>query len=268
MELPSKRVEVIPAKRRAVILEHLRANGAVSIQELAEALGASLSTIRRDLEQLTETGYLERTHGGALLVPPFRSTFEGEGQINALMNRQEKQAIGAEAAKRLSARDSVLFDSSSTVLEAVRASAQNPMPLTIVTDSLAIATACAAVPAWRVIMTGGTLRQGQTMLIGEPGEDFVKKIHADICFMGTYAITSGLLTDAALEVASMKRTMIRSANRRILLVDSSKFRTPAFCTFGNLSEFHEIITDEGIKPEHLDSLQSFEVKVTVVKCRP
>ena len=117
MELPSKRVEVIPAKRRAVILRASpRANGAASIQELAEALGASLSTIRRDLEQLTETGYLERTHGGALLVPPFRSTFEGEGQVNALMNRREKQAIGAEAAKRLSARDSALFDSSSTVL--------------------------------------------------------------------------------------------------------------------------------------------------------
>ena len=76
MDTSSKRVEIIPAKRRAMILERLRRDGAASILELSKEIGASASTIRRDLEQLTEGGYLERTHGGALFVPPLQATFD------------------------------------------------------------------------------------------------------------------------------------------------------------------------------------------------
>jgi DeoR/GlpR family transcriptional regulator of sugar metabolism len=267
MDAPTKRVEIIPAKRRVLILEHLRANGAASIQELAETIGGSQSTIRRDLEHLMDAGYLERTHGGALLVPPMRATFEGESTLNAQMRREQKQAIGAEAAERLSAHESVIFDSSSTVLEAVRAAAQRSLPLTVVTNSLEIALVSSTIPTWRVILPGGTLRPGSTMLAGNPGEDFFKMVHADVCFTGAYAVTGALLTDATLEVASLKRAMIQSARRKVLLVDSSKFRAPAFCTFCELSEIDEVITDDGIQPDHLASLRSFDLEVTIVPAK-
>jgi DeoR/GlpR family transcriptional regulator of sugar metabolism len=65
-------------------------------------------------------------------------------------------------------------------------------------------------------------------------------------------------------VASLKRAMMKSARRRVLLVDSSKFRPPAFSTFCELSEIHEVITDDGISSEHLASLRTFDLKVTVV----
>jgi DeoR/GlpR family transcriptional regulator of sugar metabolism len=259
-----KRVDIIPAKRRVLILEHLKANGAASIQELAEVIGGSQSTTRRDLEHLMEAGYLERTHGGALLVPPMRATFEGESSLNAQMRREQKQAIGIEAAERLSPQDSVIFDSSSTVLEAVRAAARRLLPLTVVTNSLEIALFSASVPQWRVLMPGGTVRPGSTMLTGDTGSDFLKLVHTDVCFTGAFAVTGGLLTDATIEVASLKRAMMKSARRRILLVDSTKFRPPAFCTFSELSEIDEVITDDGIRPEHLAVLRTFELKVTVV----
>jgi DeoR/GlpR family transcriptional regulator of sugar metabolism len=264
MKNATKRVDVIPAKRHALILEHLRANGAASIQELAEAIRASQSTIRRDLEHLTEAGYLERTHGGALLVPPMRAAFEGESWLNSEMQPSQKQAIGAEAARRLSPRESVIFDSSSTVMEAVRSAAQHPFPMMVVTNSLEIALLSAGVSSWRVIVPGGTIRQNSTFLTGEPGDDFLKKVHADICLIGSHAVTGTLLTDAALEVASLKRLMVKSARRSILLIDSSKFQSPAFCVFGEITDIDEVITDDGISPEHLNSLRSFDVRVTVV----
>lgn len=264
MDAASKRVEIIPAKRRVMIIEHLRANGAASIQELAEAIGGSQSTIRRDLEHLMEVGSLERTHGGALLVPPMRASFEWESSLNAQMHHEQKQAIGAAAAERLAPHESVIFESSSTVLEAVRAAANRVKPLTVVTNSLEIALVCSGVAGWRVIMPGGTIRPGSTMLAGDPGEEFFTRVHADVCFTGAYAVTGALLTDATLEVASLKRAMMKSARRRVLLVDSSKFRPPAFSTFCELSEIHEVITDDGISPEHLASLQTFDVEVTVV----
>lgn len=259
-----KRVELVPAKRQALILEHLRATGPASIQELAEVIGGSLSTVRRDLEHLTEAGYLERTHGGALLIPPARAAFEGEFSLHQAMCRAQKQAIGLAAAERLSPRQSVIFDSSSTVLEAAREVARRAVPLTVVTNSLEIALVSAGVPSWRVIVPGGTVRPGSTMLAGSTGEEFFASVHADVFLVGALAVTGTLLTDATLEVARLKRAMMRSAQRRILLVDGSKFRPPCFSTFGDLSEIDEVITDAGIAPEHLDALAGLDVKVTVV----
>ncbi len=260
-------MEMIPAQRRAMILERVKRNGSASIVELAGGIGASPSTIRRDLEQLTEQGYLERTHGGALLVPPLQATFEREPALNAHLQRAEKRAIGAEAALRLSPRESVVFDSSSTVLEAVKGGLARALPLTAVTNSLEAAALCAASPSWRVIVPGGSVRAGTRMLVGEPGESFLRGIHTDLCLIGSLAVTGTLLTDASLEVAALKRAMIQSARRTILLVDSSKFQAPGFCTFCTLAEIDEVITDEGIAPEHLAGLRSSHARVTVVPVR-
>jgi DeoR/GlpR family transcriptional regulator of sugar metabolism len=264
MELQSKRVEILPAKRRAMILERLRRDGAASILELSEAIGASASTIRRDLEQLTEGGYLERTHGGALFVPPLQATFEHEPSLNAQLQHPQKRAIGAMAALRLNPRESVLFDTGSTVLEAVRATAERQIPLTAVTNSLEAASLCAACPSWRVIVPGGTVRAGSQMMVGEPGVSFLGTIHADVCLVGAYAITGRVLTDASLEVASLKRAMIQSARRAILLIDSTKFRAPSFSAFCDISAISEVITDDGISADHLALLRSFNIKVTAV----
>ena len=267
MNAPTKRVEIIPAKRRALILEHLRVNGAASIAELSEAIGGSQSTVRRDLEHLVEGGYLERTHGGALLVPPLQATFEREPSINAHIRLAEKIAIGAEAALRLNPRESVIFESSSTVTEAVRAAIMRDLSLTVVTNSLDIAQLCAGVPNWRVIMPGGTIRPGTQALAGEPGQSFFETVHADVCFTGAYAVTGAILTDASLEVAALKRAMIGSARRKILLVDSSKFTQPAFATFCDLSAIDEVITDDGLDAEQLAALRALHPKVTVVPVR-
>lgn len=264
MQGPPKRVELVPAKRRVLILEHLRQHGPASIQQLAEVTGGSQSTVRRDLEHLTEAGYLERTHGGALLIPPARAAFEGDFSLQQAMYRGQKRAIGIETAGRLSPRQSVICDSSSTVLETIRVAAGRGVPLTVVTNSLEIALVSAGVPSWRVIVPGGTVRPGSTMLAGPPGEDFLAGVHADVCLIGALAVTGTVLTDATLEVAALKRAMMRSAERRILLVDSSKFRSPCFSAFGDLSEVDEVITDAGIAPEHLDTLAAVAVKVTVV----
>lgn len=264
MDTPTtKRIEIIPAKRRAMILEYLRQNGTASIQELTDNIGGSQSTIRRDLEQLTEGGYLERTHGGALLMQPMRATFEREPALNAHFQHNQKSAIGQLAAQHLRGGESVIFDSSSTVIEAVKAAALRQLNLTVVTNSIKVAHIGSGVPEWRVIVVGGTVRPGSQMLVGPPGETFFETIHADICFVGAYAVTGSLLTDASMEVASVKRAMIRSARRSILLVDSSKFQAPAFCTFGDLSQIAEVITDEGVDREAANAMRASGTQLTI-----
>lgn len=258
------RVELIPAKRRALILERLKREGAAAIQELAEIVGASASTIRRDLEYLEKQGALERTHGGAMLQNAERATFEPDLAIAAQFARSEKEAIGAAVAADLRPGQSVIFDASTTVLEVARAIAARPISLTAVTNSLAIAQTLAGVAGIHLVVPGGTIRPGSLTLVGRPGEDFLGTIHPDLALLGTHAITDGLLTETSLEVAAMKRAMIAAARRVVVLADSSKFAAASFCTICAVSQIHEVVTDDRIDPAHLSSLRDLDVAVRLV----
>lgn len=265
MESHTKRVEIIPAKRRAMILDWLRDHGPTSINELAENIGGSISTIRRDLDHLTEAGYLEKTFGGAELAKAPRSTFEMDPSIVAQIALPQKRAIAAEAVARLSERESVIFDGGTTVLEAARGVVQRGIHLTAVTNGLDIAMVLAsAAPRITVIVPGGTVRGSFPALFGEPGREFLATLHADVLLLGTHAITGSLLTEATIEGAEIKRAMIAASRRRILLADSSKFLSPGLSTVADLSVIDEFITDDGITEGQLAALRALNLKVTVV----
>lgn len=255
---------MIPAERRARVLDQMRQRGAVSIRELCDALGASASTVRRDLDWLFEHGYIQRTHGGATLKQYPQSTFEPEAAIAAHTAREQKEAIAAAAAELVAPGQSILLDSGSTVAAVAKALALRRIPLTAVTNDIAIAGGLAEVGDMRVVVLGGTLRPGSTTLIGEPAEGFLSTLHADICFVGAHSVSGSVLTETSLEVARMKRLMLGAARQKILLVDSSKFRAPSFTTICNVDEVDRIFTDDGLPDRTVAELRDLGVPVTVV----
>jgi DeoR family transcriptional regulator of aga operon len=258
------RSEAIPAHRRALVLEHVRKQGAASIHELAEAIGASASTIRRDLEQLQSAGYLQRSHGGALSPRTPTATFEPEASFAAGLARAQKRAIGLAAATMLSPGEAVIFDSSSTVQEAARAVVQSGIALTAVTNDLGTGQVLAASPAIRVVVPGGTVRAGSLTLVGEPGVDFLVGVHADVALIGVHAISGRLLTETSLETATAKRAMIAAARRVIVLADATKFQPPAFCTICDAAAMHALITGVEAEAGVLELLRELGISVTTV----
>ena len=198
-------------------------------RNLSEAIGISLSTVRRDLEHLEARGYLERSHGGALIQKQLQSTFEPEAAITAEFDRPEKELIGLAAAATLHSGASVIFDSSSTVLAAARASVERDIALTAVTNDLGIGQALSASSRIRVLCLGGTVRPESLTVLGEPGESFLGNLRVDVAFIGTHAISGLALTETSLEAAAMKRAMISAARRIVVLADASKFGAAAFC---------------------------------------
>lgn len=258
------RPDLIPAHRRALMLDHLKSRGAASIQELVEASGASSSTVRRDLEHLEERGYIERTHGGALVQNrPAASTFEPEAGIAAHFARNEKTTIASLAAASLKPGQSVIFDSGSTTLLAAQAAADRNIPLTAVTNDLGIGQVFANARLVRLVVLGGSLRPGSLTLTGEPGQDFLKSLRADVAFVGTHAISEATLSDTSLEVATMKRAIIAAARRIVLLADSSKFQAAAFCRICDITAIHELITDAGAPVAEVERLRDFGVTVSL-----
>lgn len=256
--------ETIPARRRARIVEQVRLRGAASVQELAAALNTSASTIRRDLELLESEGHVERTHGGALLQEPTRSSFEPPASLRAWVQFDAKRAIGRAAALRIEARQSVVFDSSSTVRAAAEAVVARNLALTAVTNDLAIAQVLAGSPQIKTVVTGGTVRAGSTTLLGEPGASLLQGLAADIAFVGAHAVSAGGLSDTALDVAATKRALLRAARRVVLLIDATKFRPPAFARIVGLDAVDEVIVDTAAPPDARHMLEDAGCILTVV----
>jgi DeoR family transcriptional regulator of aga operon len=259
---------LLPVQRRQRIVEFLRRHGAVTLQQLEQALRVSLSTLRRDLDALAAEGLVDRTHGGAVLRHQEYSTFEPDHAAAAELSPQEKRAIGEAAAAALTARQSVIFDSGSTVLEAARAAVRRGIPLTAVTNDLAIAQALGGGPLIQVHVLGGALRAGSNTLTGEALIEGARAFNADVLLLGAHAVSAGVLTETAPEVVAVKKAFIRAARIRRLLIDSSKFRPPTFMRVAPVTEVDEVITDDGAPRDEIEQLRAAGVRVTVVPRTP
>lgn len=261
---PSRRVELIPAQRHARLLEILGVKRAASVHELAELVGGSESTVRRDLEYLAERGALVRSFGGAAINEAATSTFEPDSEIAEHIEHAEKQAIGRYAAQHIAAGQSVIFDSSSTVLEAARAFVERKIPATGVTNDLGIArvlASAAGAGSVQLVVLGGTVRPRSATLLGEAAERQLAELHVDLALMGTHAITRDLLSETSLEVARVKRAMIKAARRTIVLADHSKFRDPAFATICRAADVSAVMTTRRSDADALAALQESGVEI-------
>lgn len=261
-------VPLLPALRRQRIAEFLHHHGAVTLQQLAEALHVSLSTLRRDLDALAEEGVVERTHGGAILRHLQYSTFEPNIAAARDLSPREKRLVGAAAADSLVPGQSVIFDSGSTVLEAARAVVARKIPIVAVTNDIEIAQVLNSSPLVQVHIFGGQLRPGSNTVVGEQVQNAAKLICADVLFFGAHAVTDNIVSETSPEVAAVKRALMRSATSRRLLVDASKFRPRVFMTVCDMTEIAEVITDESAPQDELERIRSAGVKVVIARNLP
>lgn len=258
-------VPLLPALRRQRIAEFLHHHGAVTLQQLVEALHVSLSTLRRDLDALAEEGVVERTHGGAILRHLQYSTFEPHSSAARDLSPGEKRQIGIAAADSLVPGQSVIFDSGSTVLEAARAVVARQIPIVAVTNDIETAQLLNSSSLVQVHVFGGQLRSGSNTLVGEQVQNGARLIRADVLFFGAHAVTDNVVSETSPEVAAVKRALMRSANSCRLLVDASKFRPRVFMTVCNMSDIAEVITDDGAPQEELERIRAEGVRLTVAK---
>ena len=261
-------VPLLPALRRQRIAEFLHHHGAVTLQQLAEALHVSLSTLRRDLDALAEEGVVERTHGGAILRHLQYSTFEPNIAAARDLSPREKRLVGAAAADSLVPGQSVIFDSGSTVLEAARAVVARKIPIVAVTNDIEIAQVLNGSPLVQVHIFGGQLRPGSNTVVGEQVQNAAKLICADVLFFGAHAVTDNIVSETSPEVAAVKRALMRSATSRRLLVDASKFRPRVFMTVCDMTEIAEVSTDESAPQDELERIRSAGVKVVIARNLP
>jgi len=250
-----------PILRRARILERLNAEGECPVASLAERLGVSSMTIRRDLDALARERLLMRTHGGA--APAARVIFDFQFLQREASHREAKAAIARAAAAQAGEGDSVLLDSGTTTLAVARALKARPVR-TVITTSLPIASELQYAEKLELILLGGTLRRESPDLIGPLAEMNLEALRADIAFIGAEAVgADGTVYSDSLAVARLLLKVASAARRVYIVADSSKLGRTALARVGNARSWTGLITDVGVKPSDLTALK--RAGVTVIR---
>ena len=253
---PEKR---IPAQRRAEIRALLGMRGAASIAEISDVLGVSGSTVRRDLDELDRQGAVLRSHGGAVTIEG--TAFEFRFEDRRRHNLVEKREIGRKTAALLEGGQSVVFDSSSTVLAAAEELGRRKIEVSAVTNDVGIASVLAETPGASVVVPGGEIRDGSFTLLGSYTQAFLNGLHVDVALMGIHAVSGDVLSESSLDAVEAKRAMMRAARRVVLLADHSKFRATAFFEGANLDAIDDLVTNDGAPPEALENAAAGGVAV-------
>jgi DeoR family transcriptional regulator of aga operon len=221
-------------------------------------MGVSGSTVRRDLDELDREGAVRRSHGGAVTAEG--TAFEHRFEDRRRHNPEEKKRIGDYAATLLGAGQSVVFDSSSTVLAAAEALDRRNLGVAV-TNDVGVASVLAEAPGASVVVPGGEIRDGSFTLLGSYTQAFLNGLHVDVAFVGIHAVTGDVLSESSLEVVEAKRAMMRAAHRVVLLADHSKFRPPSFFEVARVDRLDDPITDDAAPPEALEAACSCGVRV-------
>ncbi|TCL64075.1 DeoR family transcriptional regulator [Rhizobium sp. BK251] len=258
--------EGLKVDRLDAIRGYLYAHGFSTVQALADAVGASLATIRRDLQYLERKGAIDRVHGGARIAEG--SSVEVAFQERAKHNLAAKRAIARTAYELLVPHTTIFLDAGTTVLQLALLIRLNPLPLRIFTNGLSVAQELLNVPNLSVSVLGGQLRSENVSLVGPEAEAMLESLWFDQLFLGVSAIAAdGALYSVDSAEASLNRRMLARSAASHLLTDSSKFGTTATYKVAPLTCAH-VITDWRLGSDWRTRLAEMGVEVAVAESGP
>lgn len=226
-------------QREKMILEELNGNGIVNVNEIAEKLGVSVMTIRRDLNKLEKMNKLKRVHGGAVLSDSYELTMTEK----MILHYEEKRAICRKAAEVVEDGDCVFIDGGSTLEpmyeflkdKNIRIVTNNDLIIRKVENSKA-----------SFVMIGGDYLPHYNMNVGTMALKQLANYSFDHCFIGCTGLNfeKGMAYTVEQETKDVKTEALANADKKYLLADSSKINVKAFVKITDLNEFDRIIIDK------------------------
>jgi DeoR family transcriptional regulator, aga operon transcriptional repressor len=245
--------------RLDTILTRLSERGSVGVTGLAQDLGVSMATIRRDLELLESQRLLSRTHGGAV---SHGVLYELPLRYRSGRHEAEKRRIAEAAAARLGDARVVGLTGGTTTTEVARRIAG--LSLTVVTNALNIAAELAVRPNLKLVVTGGVARPESYELVGPLADATLDDLNIDVVFVGVDGASSAGMTTHHEVEAHTNRRMIERARRVVVVCDASKVGRSALAVICRPRDVDELITAGSTDGTRLEELRAAGVGVVAV----
>jgi DeoR/GlpR family transcriptional regulator of sugar metabolism len=240
---------MLPAQRQDQILAEIERSGGARIVQLAELLGVSDMTVRRDIDVLAARGLVRKVYGGATVRPQGTSDEPG---FEAKSSREQaaKELIAVAAAALVQPKATIAVSAGTTTYAAAAHLARIPQ-LTVVTNSVWVADYLHSngEASQTILLTGG-LRTPSDALVGPIAVQTVSDLHVDLLLMGVHGMdpVSGFTTPNLME-AEMNRAMVASAGRLVVLADHTKWGVIGLSAIAALSDASILVSDSGLTAE-------------------
>lgn len=253
---------MIQAERQRVIKSLLAQNGIVTIADLAQHLGISHITIRRDIQRMEEQGDLVRTRGGATVRNTAQNEFPSY-EAREVRNVREKEAIARKAATFVQDGDSLII-SAGTTTHALAVELRRLRNLTVFTNGLTIATELTHSPDVQVFVPGGTVDFKNHGTTGPSVEEVIRGVHVPKAFLAATGVSleHGVSMHSP-TAARVHASFVTGAREVTLLVDATKFDAPSLFAVCPVTGLHRIITDKGIQPETRTAFEARGVEIVI-----
>ncbi|HCT3927364.1 TPA: DeoR family transcriptional regulator [Citrobacter koseri] len=252
------------SERREQIIQRLRQQGSVQVNDLSVLFGVSTVTIRNDLAFLEKQGIAVRAYGGALICDSNTPGIEPSVEDKSSLNTAVKRSIAQAAVSLIKPGHRVILDSGTTTYEIARMMRQHT-DIIAMTNGMNVANALLEAEGVELLMTGGHLRRQSQSFYGDQAEQSLQNYHFDMLFLGVDAIDleRGVSTHNEDE-ARLNRRMCEVAERIIVVTDSTKFNRSSLHKIIDTQRIHTIIVDESIPVDSLEGLRKSGIEVILV----
>lgn len=236
---------MLAAERRKIILEKVHEEKKVIVSELSKEFDVSEETIRRDLDKMAEEGHIIKSYGGAVINE--KGSIDLPFNVRWKANPGGKQKIAEIINTVIEDGDHIFLDASTTAVFIAK-SIKQKSHLTVITNSIENLLEMGDTSDWKIISTGGSLHPGSMSLLGKRASDCIEQYNADKVFLSCKAIdiAKGVM-ESNEETGCIKQSMIESAAKVYLAVDSTKFDKVSFSTICSFKKIDVVITDK--KPD-------------------
>ena len=248
--------------RQRVIMDYIREQGSVQVDQLAAHLQVTPQTIRRDLNQLYDLELVQRVRGGAVI----KNTVEnlGYGARKTLM-ADEKTEIARITAGIIS-NNSSLYINLGTTTERVAEFLTGHNSILVITNNINVASILWPIRNIEVMIAGGMIRQSDGGIVGPATEEFMNRFKPDFAIIGCSALDdSGEILDYDLREVRVTQAIIRQARSVILVTDSMKLERSAPVKVGTLKDIDILVTDSGISSDFYELCLKHNVDVKIAK---
>lgn len=253
---------MLQAERRNFIVQYLNRNGKLIVEDIAKELNTSPMTIRRDLKYLEDNNLITRTHGGAVS----HNVLADETPYNqkTMEYIEEKKNIAEFAVTFVEEGSTIILDAGTTNMEIAKL-LTDFRKLKVITTDLMIAAFLSQYKGIEVYCTGGLIQGITGACSGVHAREFLQNIYADIAFVGARSVDIDLgITTPSMEKVEVKKQMMKSAEKTIVVVDHTKFEKKSFAKICSLEELDYIITDSGINNDLLEKIQDKGIQIKAV----
>ncbi|CAH2603901.1 DeoR/GlpR transcriptional regulator [Rhodovastum atsumiense] len=251
-------------QRRAAILDHLRVTGFVTVSEVAERLGVSEMTVRRDARRLHEEGEAISLRGALRLpaAPGAEEETDDEYRRRERVANAAKAAIGKAAAAEIRSGDVVAIDAGTTACQ-VAAALPADFAGTVVTHSVPVLNLLLERPAATAIALGGDLYRPSRALVGSATVEAVRRLKVRTFYLGAAAADlSGIYAAADVE-SLVKQTLMSIADRVVLVLDHLKFEATAPVRLCSWDALEMVVSDQPPPPPIAGLLQQRQIRLLV-----